>query len=633
MVLELLYTKASHYSNSISIDCSTPSTSITTTTTTTKTTTATSNVVGVKDKLNRGEEEEEEDKKNVEVGGVHLHRSSRGRVDRRVKPTTSSTELHYYHPREDTWTKGSIVRRRVNSMNSYWGVEKRLSSNIDDGLERNSSRTRTRYHREFGGEEGVVVVVVNNNNNVPSFIDKVESFHLNDGGDQNNKLVTRSRTHRRGCCSNGEIKKLGETISEGHRKYQLVQGLQLGIRFSVGRSNSISREISPEDFDPKEKFWTRFPPRGSKTTPAHSLMEFRWKDYCPMVFRQLRELLEVDSADYKLAICENGSLRELSSPGKSGSFFYLTQDDRFMIKTLKKSEVKVLLRMLPGYYNHFYQYRNSLITKFFGVHCIKPIGGLKTRFIVMGNLFSSEYRIHRRFDLKGSSHGRMTSKPGEGVDENTTLKDLDLNFIFQLKQYWLQKLNRQIARDCKFLESERIMDYSLLVGLHFLECSGNSRRLSSNVVPSGNKNLLQEEVNSCKCHFVGMERRDVKGILSCRKSLIRLGANMPAKAQHVARNASDKLTPSEGGNSTPNGGEICRVILHFGIIDILQDYDINKKLEHVYKSLQVDPGSISAVDPKLYSSRFRDFIHKIFVEDKKSERKTDNVSKILKDTH
>ncbi|PRQ32319.1 putative 1-phosphatidylinositol-4-phosphate 5-kinase [Rosa chinensis] len=41
-----------------------------------------------------------------------------------------------------------------------------------------------------------------------------------------------------------------------------------------------------------------------------------------------------------LAIFRNDALRELSSPGKSGSFFYLTQDDRFMIKTVKKSEVK-----------------------------------------------------------------------------------------------------------------------------------------------------------------------------------------------------------------------------------------------------------------------------------------------------
>lgn len=55
----------------------------------------------------------------------------------------------------------------------------------------------------------------------------------------------------------------------------------------------------------------------------------------------MRKLFQVDPADYMLAICGDDALRELSSPGKSGSVFYLTQDDRFMIKTVKKSEVKV----------------------------------------------------------------------------------------------------------------------------------------------------------------------------------------------------------------------------------------------------------------------------------------------------
>lgn len=49
----------------------------------------------------------------------------------------------------------------------------------------------------------------------------------------------------------------------------------------------------------------------------------------------------MDAADYMMSICGNDTLRELSSPGKSGSVFFLSQDDRFMIKTLRKSEVKV----------------------------------------------------------------------------------------------------------------------------------------------------------------------------------------------------------------------------------------------------------------------------------------------------
>lgn len=33
--------------------------------------------------------------------------------------------------------------------------------------------------------------------------------------------------------------------------------------------------------------------------------------------------------------------------------------------------------MLPSYYQHVSRYENSLVTKFFGVHCVKPIGGQK----------------------------------------------------------------------------------------------------------------------------------------------------------------------------------------------------------------------------------------------------------------
>lgn len=60
-----------------------------------------------------------------------------------------------------------------------------------------------------------------------------------------------------------------------------------------------------------------------------------------LLCRNLREMFKIDAADYMISICGNDALRELSSPGKSGSVFFLSQDDRFMIKTLRKSEVKV----------------------------------------------------------------------------------------------------------------------------------------------------------------------------------------------------------------------------------------------------------------------------------------------------
>lgn len=66
----------------------------------------------------------------------------------------------------------------------------------------------------------------------------------------------------------------------------------------------------------------------------------------------------------------------------------------------------------------------------------------QVRFVIMGNLFCSEYAIHRRFDLKGSSHGRTTAKPESEIDPTTTLKDLDLNFVFRLQKVWFQEFCR-----------------------------------------------------------------------------------------------------------------------------------------------------------------------------------------------
>ncbi|XP_047159516.1 phosphatidylinositol 4-phosphate 5-kinase 6-like isoform X3 [Vigna umbellata] len=301
-------------------------------------------------------------------------------------------------------------------------------------------------------------------------------------------------------------------------------------------------------------------------------------------------------------VCGNDALRELSSPGKSGSFFYLTNDDRYMIKTMKKAEVKVFLRMLPAYYKHVRSFENTLVTKFYGLHCVKLTGTSqkKVRFVIMGNLFCSQYAIHRRFDLKGSTFGRTTDKPESEIEPTTTLKDLDLNFIFRLQKSWFQEFCRQVDRDCDFLEQERIMDYSMLVGLHFKETTS-----AGTVAPT------RISLDSAEDGRPGLSGVDADNLSVDPSRWIQLGINMPARAEMTVRKSTSE-TPQLVGEPT---GECHDIIIFFGIIDILQDYDISKKLEHAYKSFQYDPTSISAVDPRQYSKRFRDFIFRIFVDD------------------
>ncbi|KAK9055992.1 hypothetical protein SSX86_027079 [Deinandra increscens subsp. villosa] len=399
----------------------------------------------------------------------------------------------------------------------------------------------------------------------------------------------------------------GVTVSKGHKNYELMLNLQLGIRHSVGRPTPTKPlDLKPTAFDTKEKLWTRFPPEGSKHTPPHQSCDFKFKDYCPSVFRTLRNLFNVDPVDYMLSICGNEALRELSSPGKSGSFFYMTSDDKYMIKTMKKAEVKVLRRMLPAYFEHVKSFENTLITKFFGLHCVKLSGSSqrKVRFVVMGNLFCTGVPINRRFDLKGSSHGRITDKPESKIDAYTTLKDLDLNYIFRLQKDWFQEFCRQVIRDCDFLERERIMDYSLLVGITIYKFMSRNPKVTIILVSLTGNIETDSSGSSPRASSVDADA----SLDPIRWAPVRLGVNMPARVELTVRSHETQLV----GEPTQ---EFYDVVLFFGIIDILQDYDISKKLEHAYKSFQYDPTSISAVDPIQYSKRFRDFIFSVFKED------------------
>lgn len=49
-------------------------------------------------------------------------------------------------------------------------------------------------------------------------------------------------------------------------------------------------------------------------------------------------------------------------------------------------------------------------------------------------------------------------------------------------------------------------------------------------------------------------------------------------------------------------------IYHLGIIDYLQDYNLQKKLETKLKSIYHDDKLISCVPPKFYSQRFNNFM-------------------------
>ena len=219
--------------------------------------------------------------------------------------------------------------------------------------------------------------------------------------------------------------------------------------------------------------WRKHPLTRSHSPRAragHSAELFRFKDHAPFAFRHLREHFGVDTQEYMVSICGEHSLRELGTPGKSGAVFYLTEDGRFVIKTVSKKESKFLRQILPTYYKYVMECEDTMIPRFFGLIRIKTRTGRNIRMVVMNNLLPLTRKVHEKYDLKGSTLGRWATDE-EKRSPHVTLKDRDLNTKHEgglaLPERSLKKMQEQIQNDCQWLRQHHIMDYSLLLLLHF----------------------------------------------------------------------------------------------------------------------------------------------------------------------
>lgn len=132
------------------------------------------------------------------------------------------------------------------------------------------------------------------------------------------------------------------------------------------------------------------------------------------------------------------------------------------------------------------EYRDSLLLRYVGLHAI-TLYGQKMFFVVMESVFATDLPVHERFDLKGSWVGRRSQKlvdKRRGVRRvansewpqftsapllpgfREVRKDLDLTRPLILHPADAAGLGAQLKIDADFLARHRIMDYSLLLGIH-----------------------------------------------------------------------------------------------------------------------------------------------------------------------
>lgn len=352
------------------------------------------------------------------------------------------------------------------------------------------------------------------------------------------------------------------SITFGHKDWSMVQNMMLGIRRSVSETTALpAREVTSRDSELAVEYKLAHEPG----TPP-----WIFKDYCPMVFRKIRETFDCDARLYMFClgpekILGNAlflgnlcALCEVVSTARSGSFFFKSNDGRFFIKTLPPDEFLFLQRILPSYYEYIASNPNTLLTRFYGMYSMRQGKNSEINFVVMENVFHPEVPIDEQYDLKGSTIDRLVAVEEGKFNPSIALKDM--NFKRQLKIGGSLKalLMEQVEKDTRWMANLNICDYSFLVGIHSLA--------------SDDSMVVQSPAT----------RRKLNTDPSAFKSFM-------------------------GGVLSADGEEI----YYIAIIDILTQYVFKKKGERLLKSFIHDADQISAMPPKPYQLRFQKYVNSI----------------------
>lgn len=419
---------------------------------------------------------------------------------------------------------------------------------------------------------------------------------------------------------------VGTKVDQNHANYVTAYNMLTGIRFTVSRTNAkLDRPLTDADFEARHKF--SFDITGNELTPS-AKYDFKFKDYAPWVFRHLRAKFKLDPADYLMSLTSKYILSELGSPGKSGSFFYFSRDYKYIIKTIHHAEHKFLRKILKEYYAHVEQYPNTLLSQFYGLHRVKVPYGKKIHFVVMNNLFPPHRDIHQTFDLKGSTVGRDFKEEDLEKNPRATLKDLNwlrrnlhLEFGPEKKRIFFD----QMEKDVQLLQRLKIMDYSMLVGIHDLN-RGNQENLRDKTLqvfqpggdtgesvdrgPDGRGMLMR---TPSKLETV-RKARELRKIIKEEKPIPigQSGSKMPEFLEENDAKKDFIFYSDDGGfQATHEDNSPGEEIFFLSIIDCLTHYGTIKKLEHLFKGMTADKKLISPIAPTPYGDRFIEFIEGI----------------------
>lgn len=417
-----------------------------------------------------------------------------------------------------------------------------------------------------------------------------------------------------------------------------------------------------------------------------------FSEYEPYHFRRIRLASGIEDKSYISSFAKTIKER-LTEGGASGAFFFFSKDETFIAKSCTIEEFLHIRRTAETLANYFEQYTQSYITRIYGLYRL-VIYGTMLHFFVTNNIFLNPYNevINEKYDIKGSTVNRNCSLPqiGQRVtccncnqkysfvnykklkktknrrekkaleesmgtkcpmnplgrhEPSVILKDNDLKHKIRLPKQTARILYLQLIKDTELLNGLRVMDYSLLVGVHITEYgvhdisesiidtktqlefrNAKKHRSASILIKKTSKKYDENEVvspiyeekenDSKKSATYSKEVDSSKACFEIDEKDT-LGESSPPSFLDNHRKSGDSIYGIQDshlltGKSSPLAGrlQVSRVVgpesYYVGIVDYQQQWTWEKRAEHWLKVyLKGENGEgLSAIEPDAYRLRF-----------------------------
>ncbi|KAA8566240.1 hypothetical protein EYC84_008840 [Monilinia fructicola] len=260
----------------------------------------------------------------------------------------------------------------------------------------------------------------------------------------------------------------------------------------------------------------------------------------------------------------------------------------------------------------------------------------KFSFDITGN----ELTPSAKYDFKfkdyapwGQPFGRDFKEENLEQNPRATLKDLNwlrrnlhLEFGPEKRRVFFEQMEKDVA----LLQKLKIMDYSMLVGIHDLT-KGNEENLRDKTLqvfqpggdnpvddpgPPGPLMRTPSKLESAR------KARELRQIIKQEKPIPmgQSSSRMPDEIEEENKKDFTFYSDDGGFRATHEDNSPGEEIFFLSIIDCLTHYGTLKKLEHLFKGLKHDKKMISPINPQPYGDRFIEFIEGITKSKEEADR-------------